>query len=66
MTDAEKIEAFDALALAMTNCWHDGKWSWWCPTPSGSELRRETREEAVMDLVGWANRVKPKKKLSLL
>jgi hypothetical protein len=53
MSDPEKIEAFDALALALTNRWHDGQWSWWCRTPPGGPSRA-TREEAVADLVVWA------------
>jgi len=57
MTDAEKIAAFDDLAEALTNRWHDGSWSWWCPTPAGStEKPVATQQEAVSDLVAWAKR----------
>lgn len=55
MPDADKITAFDLLAKAMTNKWSDGKWSWWCRLPCGGESR-ETREEAVQDLIEWAKR----------
>jgi hypothetical protein len=63
MTDAEKIAAFDTLALALTNQWHDGSWTWFCRTPCGGLVKRATREEAVADLVAWAERQKPKKVL---
>lgn len=54
MTDADKAAMFDALAEALTNRWQDGSWSWWCPTPCGGPTR-ETRAEAVADLVKWAH-----------
>ena len=55
MTDDEKAAAFDALALAFTNRWSDGSWSWWCHTPGGGP-HRATRAEAVADLVAYAFR----------
>jgi hypothetical protein len=55
MTTEEKAAAFDRLAAALTNQWDDGSWSWWCRTPCGGPPR-PTREEAVADLVAWANR----------
>jgi hypothetical protein len=56
VTAAEKAAAFDVLAVAMTNRFADGTWSWWCPTPCGGAETRQTREEAVADLVAWAGR----------
>lgn len=56
MTDAEKAAAFDLLAEALTNRWHDGRWSWWCRSPCGGPLRA-TREEAAADLIEWARRI---------
>jgi hypothetical protein len=54
-----KAAAFDLLTRALTNRWSDGKWSWWCRTPCGStETLRETREEAIADLMEWAARPK--------
>lgn len=62
MTDAEKIAAFDNLAVALTNCWWDGSWCWWNPTPAcGTGSRRATQDEALADLVAWAAQ-KAKKK----
>jgi hypothetical protein len=55
MSAEEKAAAFDVLALALTNRWADGLWSWWCPSPPGGE-KRATREDAVADLVAWAQK----------
>ena len=57
MTTEEKAAAFDNLALSLTNEWHDGTWSWWCPTPSGG-VPRASREEAMADLVAWAKKMR--------
>jgi hypothetical protein len=61
VTTEEKAAAFDALALALTNCWFDGSWTWFCPTPCGSSVKRATRDEAVADLVEWAGRTAAKR-----
>lgn len=61
MTTEEKAAAFDALAIALTNCWHDGSWTWFCPCPCGSSKPRATREEAVVDLVEWAEKTARKR-----
>ena len=61
MSDAEKIAAFDSIALAMTNQWHDGKWSWWCPSPCGGSMF-DAREEAVVDFIEWAKRINKRRK----
>lgn len=61
MTDIEKIEAFDAIAIAFTNKWHDGKWTWWNPKPCGGVYKRETQEEAVNDLIDVAKQISKKK-----
>lgn len=61
MTDSEKIAAFDSIALAMTNQWADKRWSWWCPSPCGGEMV-STREEAVLSLVEWAERINNRRK----
>jgi hypothetical protein len=58
MTTDEKAAAFDNLAAAMTNRWSDGEWSWWNPQPScGTATKRATQEEAVADLVAWAEKM---------
>ncbi len=57
MTTEEKAAAFDLVAVALTNDWSDGTWSWWCPSPPGGP-HRATREEAVADLVAWAGKYK--------
>lgn len=60
-TTEEKARLFDVLTVALTNCWHDGRWTWWNPTPAcGTETPRATREEAVDDLVAWAERTAAK------
>ena len=65
MTESEKVEAFDALCAVMANCWHDGTWSWWCPTMCGGPVRA-TRLEAVEDLVRWAHdRARRKQRVTL-
>jgi hypothetical protein len=56
LTPEQKAAAFDEMATALTNCWHDGKWSWWCCSPCGGD-KHESREEAVKELVEWAERV---------
>jgi len=71
MTDSEKIEAFDAIAIAFTNQWYDGRWTWWVSQPSGSsDTPRMTRREAIEDLVEWAKwkakRQRPRRRLELL
>ena len=59
MTTEEKVAAFDDLALAMTNQWASGHWTWFCPSPcGGADTPRCSREEAVADLVAWAQRTK--------
>lgn len=55
MTTEEKAEAFDAIALAFTNQWADGRWSWWCHSPKGGKTFA-TREEAIADLVAYGCR----------
>lgn len=60
MTTRQKAEAFDRLAVAMTNQWYDGQWSWHCGTPSGGPMR-DTREEAIADLIEWSKRRKKKR-----
>lgn len=55
MNIEEKATVFDLLVRAMTNRWSDGRWSWFCRTPCGGESR-ETREEAIADLIEWAKR----------
>jgi hypothetical protein len=55
LTDAQKAEAFDLIALAFTNRWYDGSWTWYCHTPPGGP-RRATRAEAVADLIDYARR----------
>lgn len=63
MTDAEKVAAFDELAEALTNRWHDGSWTWWPPTACGSaETPRATQAEAVADLIEWAKRTAKKQR----
>ncbi len=62
MSDADKVDAFDALALALTNRWYDGWWSWWNPSPCGGPMRM-TRSEAVADLVAWAHRMKNRRRM---
>jgi hypothetical protein len=64
MNTEEKAAAFDSLAVALTNRWHDGRWTWYNSKPScGTETPRETQEEAVQDLVKWAeSEVKRKQK----
>src|ERR1700722_576301 len=57
MTTEEKAAAFDLLAVALTNRWGDGSWTWWCCSPCGGESKRETHAEAVADLVAWAVRI---------
>jgi hypothetical protein len=59
MTDAEKAAAFDRLADALTNRFHDGRWSWFCPTPCGGKSVA-TKAEAVADLITWAERTGPR------
>lgn len=61
MSDAEKIAAFDLLSVALLNQWHDGTWTWWCPTPCGGLEPRATREEAGADLVAWAKKTADRK-----
>lgn len=61
MTDAEKASAFDLLAEALLNRWWDGRWSWHCLTPSGGP-QRDTREEALADLVRWSETVARKRR----
>ncbi len=56
MTTDEKAAAFDLLAVALTNCFADGTWSWWCPTPCGGLEKRETQAEAIADLIAWAEK----------
>ncbi len=55
MSTEEKAAAFDTLVLALTNRWVNGTFSWWCPTPCGGE-QKGTREQAVADLIAWAER----------
>lgn len=55
MTAEDKALAFDVLALALTNQWSNGQWSWFCHTPSGGQ-KCDTREEAVADLVAYGCR----------
>lgn len=62
MNDAEKLAAFANLTDALTNRWADGTWTWWCPTPSGCETHRQTKEEAIVDLVAWAERMAKKQR----
>lgn len=57
MTDAEKAVAFDLISAALVNQWHDGRWTWWCPTPCGELEPRATKGEAVADLVAWAGKM---------
>lgn len=61
MTVEEKAAAFDDLAVALTNRWADGLWSWWCPCPPGG-AKQWTREQAIADLVAWAALVAGKKR----
>ena len=51
MTDADKAAAFDTLCLAMTNRWHDGKWTWHPFQACGGLEIRDTRDEAILDLI---------------
>ena len=61
MSDAEKVAAFDLLATCLTNRWHDGSWTWWCPDPAGSQgTKRATQAEALADLIEWARETAPK------
>jgi hypothetical protein len=60
VSDVDKARAFDLLALVLVNRWHDGRWGWWCPQPCGGEgVRRETRDEAIADLIEWARGLAP-------
>lgn len=52
MSDADN---YRTLLLALTNHWWDGTYSWWCRTSAGGP-RRATREEAMQDLIKWAER----------
>ena len=61
MNRKDKAKAFDALKLALTNQWHDGHWTWWCCDPSGGD-RRDSREEAIADLVEWAKKIAERKR----
>lgn len=69
MTDADKIVAFDNLMLALTNQWHDGRWSFRSPSLCGDI--RLSRQEAEADTVAWAERAakaarkKPRRRLEL-
>jgi hypothetical protein len=56
VSDAEKAAAFDDLAEALTNQWHDGLWSWWCYTMCGGP-KRATQVEAIADLIEWGKRM---------
>lgn len=62
MNKKQKIAAFDDLAIALTNRWQSGEWSWWCCNPSGgTETMRQTQAEAIADLVAWAKRTRERK-----
>jgi hypothetical protein len=62
VTTEEKAAAFDLLADALTNHWHDGTCSAWCQSLV-DQPRRATEEECVPDLLAWAERcVKQKAK----
>lgn len=56
MSDAEKVAAFDAIAAAFTNRWHDGQYSWFCLKPCGGEMHA-TPGEAVAEFVEWCKKV---------
>lgn len=46
------------IADAFTNRFHDGTWAWWNSKPScGAETMRATKEEAVADLVEFAEKM---------
>lgn len=64
MTTEEKAAAFDTLCVALTNRWSCGYWTWWCSAPCGG-ARRDTREEAVADLVAWAAFTAPRREKQL-
>lgn len=51
-----KAAALDTLTTALTNQWHDGRWSWFNLSPCGGPMR-STRSEAVEDLLAWSQRV---------
>lgn len=54
MTIEEKSAAFDLIAMAFTNLWHDGSWTWWCYQSCGGLTKRNTQEEAIADLIEWS------------
>lgn len=56
VTIEEKAAAFDVVALALTNQWYDGSWTWWASAPCGGLAKRATREEAVQDLIEWSQK----------
>ena len=56
MTTEEKAAAFDVLAMALTNRWHDGSWTWWASAPCGGLTKRATRGEAIQDLIEWSKK----------
>ena len=55
MNETEKAAAFDQLIKALLHKWHDGRWSWWARTPCGGPVR-DTKEEALADLLAWSQR----------
>lgn len=56
MSTEEKAAAFDLLFIALTNRWHDGKWTANC-TSLVDQPKRDTVEECLPDLLAWAERV---------
>jgi hypothetical protein len=54
MSHDEKAAAFDRLLSALVHRWATGEWSWWCPCPTGG-APHDTREEAVVELLHWAD-----------
>lgn len=56
MLTSEKAAAFDTLCDALTNRWSNGRWSWFPHTACGGP-ERETKEEAIRDLIEWSERI---------
>ena len=61
MTLDARIAALDTLTQALTNQWHDGRWSWWNPSPCGGSMF-PTRQEAIDDLLAWSQRIVKKQR----
>ena len=57
-TEYEKAEAYDAIIKLMINQYRDGRYGFVLPSPGGGATW-PTREEAIQDLIAYAERVGP-------